>query len=155
MARGPGALVVAGLIAINPATAAKGPQVWLNPGMFSHHFEAGRDYREKNYGAGIDLFFTPRHGVLAGNFINSNDERSRYAGYHWRPWQRQPAGVGFSAGLAFVLIDGYSDTRDGKAFPVVLPTLSAEYGVLGAHLILIPHPTHSSALALQLRLRVW
>ena len=54
-----------------------------------------------------------------------------------------------------MLIDGYSDTRDGKAFPVVLPTLSAEYGVLGAHLIFIPHPTHASALALQLRLRVW
>jgi hypothetical protein len=140
-----------------PAAAAgqSGPQVWLNPGMFSHHFRDDQDYREKNYGAGIELFITPRHGFLAGSFLNSNDERSRYVGYHWRPWQRQAAGIDFSGGLAFALIDGYSNTRDGKTFAVVLPALSAEYGVLGAHLIFIPHPKNASALALQLRLRVW
>jgi hypothetical protein len=55
----------------------------------------------------------------------------------------------------FSLIDGYSDVRDGKTFPIVLPTASVEYGALGASLIFLPHPEHSSAIALQLRLRVW
>lgn len=37
------------------------------------------------------------------------------------------------------MIDGYSDVRDGGTFPIALPALSAEYRVLGVHLIFIPH----------------
>ena len=148
------------LLALTLATGAAGaaethPQVWLNAGMLSHHFKDAGQYREENYGFGVEVFLTPRHGLLAGNSINSNDERSRYAGYHWRPWQQDRAGLHISGGLAFALIDGYSNTREGRTFPVVLPTLSVEYKLLGAHLIFIPHPKNSSALALQLRLRVW
>lgn len=149
------ALVAAGIVALTPAARADNLQVWVNPGTFSHHFERDQNYREKNYGVGGEVFITPRHGLLACSFINSNDERSRYAGYHWRPLQLESGGITFSAGLAFALIDGYSNTRRGRAFPVVVPTLSTEYGVLGAHLIFAPHPKNSSALALQLRLRVW
>ncbi len=142
-----------------PAAAAEpeepGLQVWINPGMFSRHTKQDRDYREDNYGLGIDVFFTPRHGVLAGSFLNSNDERSHYLGYHWRPLQLPIGRLRLSAGLAFALIDGYSDVRDGKAFPIMLPALSTEYRRIGAHLIFIPHPKHASAIALQVRLRVW
>ena len=154
---GRAALLAAGLFAIAPVAAAAkdGVAVWLNPGMFSYHLNDDREYREKNWGFGIEVFFTPRHGLLGGSFLNSNDERSRYLGYHWRPLQLGSENLRFSAGVAFALVDGYSDVRGGKTFPALLPTLSAEYRILGAHLILVPHRGHSSALALQLRLRVW
>jgi Antimicrobial peptide resistance and lipid A acylation protein PagP len=152
------ALVLAAIFSI--AAPAAEPEesrlrIWVNPGMFSDHEKDDRDYREKNYGIGAEAFFTPRHGLIAGTFMNSNDERSRYLGYHWRPLQLAFSHLRFSGGLAFALIDGYSDVRDGGTFPIALPALSAEYRILGVHLIFIPHPEHSSALALQLRLRVW
>jgi hypothetical protein len=151
------AFLAAGIFALTPAAAADGldPHVWLNPGVFSHHFKDDRDYREKNYGVGFELFLTPRHGLVGGSFMNSNDERSRYVGYHWRPLQLAFGRLRFGAGLVLSLIDGYSDVRDGKVFPIIVPTASVEYRALGANLIFVPHTEHSSALALQLRLRVW
>ena len=59
------------------------------------------------------------------------------------------------AGLILAMIDGYSNTNHGNWFPVVFPSLSAQYGIFGANLIFIPNSTNGSALALQLRLRVW
>ncbi|HEX6267731.1 MAG TPA: hypothetical protein VFZ81_12650 [Burkholderiales bacterium] len=152
------ALVAAGMLALTSAGAADGdfdPHVWLNPGVFSHHFKEDREYREKNYGLGVEVFLTHRHGLIAGSFMNSNDERSRYVGYHWRPLQLAFDRLRFSGGLVVSLIDGYSDVRDGKTFPLVVPALSAEYRALGAHVIFAPRRERSSALALQLRLRVW
>jgi hypothetical protein len=151
------ALAVAGVFVMTPAYAADPDriEIWLNPGSFSYHLKQDRDYREENYGFGVEAFITPRHGLLAGTYINSNDERSRYVGYHWRPLLLPVGRLRLSAGLAFALIDGYSDVRDGKVFPIVLPALSAEYRFLGAHLSFLPHPNRTSALALQVRLRVW
>lgn len=151
------AALAAAILAVVPAAAAddESVEVWLNPGMLSYHFTDDRDYREDNYGLGVEVFITPRHGVVAGSLLNSNDERSKYIGYHWRPLQLTHQRWRFGAGLVFSLIDGYSDVRDGKTFPIVLPTASVEYGPLGASLIFLPHPEHSSAIALQLRLRVW
>jgi hypothetical protein len=57
--------------------------------------------------------------------------------------------------LAFGFMDGYSNTNDGHWFPVVIPSLSAEYRRLGVNLLLAPNPRNGTALALQLRLRVW
>lgn len=151
------ALLLAATLAMSPVAGAQEERatVWINAGSLSHHFKDSRQYREENYGFGVEVFLNPRHGLIAGSLINSNDERSRYAGYHWRPWQRERAGLRISGGLVFALIDGYSNTRDGKVFPVAVPALSAEYRALGAHLVFVPHPKNSSALALQLRLRVW
>jgi hypothetical protein len=129
-------------------------KVWLNPGVYSHHFKEA-DHREDNYGFGAEVFVVPQHGLVAGSFINSNRERSRYGGYHWRPWHWKPAGVNLSSGFVFALIDGYSNANQGDWFPAVLPVLSAEYGPYGANLSFIPHPRNGSALALQLRLQVW
>jgi hypothetical protein len=130
------------------------PRVWLNPGFFTHHFRRG-DFRGDNYGLGVEVAFSARHAGLAGSFINSDRERSRYAGYHWRPWHRQAGPVHFSAGLVVGLVDGYSSTNDGGWFPAALPVVSAEYGIAGANLAFIPHPKNGAALALQLKLRIW
>jgi hypothetical protein len=136
------------------ALAEDSVQVWLDPGFFSYHFSDG-DFRQDNYGVGVGVFIAPEHGFLAGTFLNSNDERSHYAAYHWRPWGRTTGDLSVRAGFAFGAIDGYSNTNNGGWFPVILPALSAEYGHFGANLIFAPHPKNGTALALQLRLRVW
>jgi hypothetical protein len=143
------------LATCNAALAAEPTKVWLNPGVYSHHLKRDQDYREDNYGLGAEVFVSREHGFLAGNFINSNYERSNYAGYHWRPWQWKPGGVNVGGGLVFAMIDGYSNTNNGKWFPAVLPALSAEYGPYGANLTFIPNSKNGSAVALQFRLQVW
>ena len=148
-------MLLAGLLATGVALAQEhATKIWLNPGVYSHHFKPG-DYREDNYGFGAEVFLAPQHGMLAGTFLNSNYERSRYAGYHWRPWHWKPAGVNLSGGLVFAMIDGYSNTHHGNWFPAVLPALSAEYGNYGANLTFIPNSSNGAALALQLKLQVW
>jgi hypothetical protein len=129
------------------------PRIWLNPGLFSHHFRDG-DFRQENYGFGVEVAHL-QHTFLAGSFVNSDRERSRYAGYFWRPWRWQYAGWEFGAGAVFALVDGYSTTNAGNWFPAASPALSAEYGFFGANLAFIPHPRNGAALALQLKLRVW
>ena len=136
------------------ADSGEGIQVWLNPGMYSHHFRDG-DYREDNSGIGAEVIVAPEHSIIAGSFINSDRERSRYGGYHWRPWRWASAGLNLSTGLVFALIDGYSNTNQGDWFPVALPALSAEYGHFGANLIFVPISKNGAVLALQLKLRVW
>ena len=136
--------------------ASPGVEVWLDPGLFSLHLKRNQDFREDNTGFGIGVFPTPEHGFLAGSFINSDRERSHYAAWHWRPWQwARTAPLRISAGLIVGLIDGYSNTNAGNAFPLALPVVSAEYGPIGANLSFIPHPQNGAAIALQLRLRVW
>ena len=150
---------LAGVLALcSSAVAAQdhAVQVWLDPGFFSYHFRDHEQYRQDNYGFGVGVFMAPEHGFIAGTFLNSNDERSRYAAYHWRPlvWG-DPAGLNTRAGLAIGLIDGYSNTNDGDWFPVILPTLSVEYRYFGVNFSIAPHPKNGTAIALQLRFRVW
>jgi hypothetical protein len=64
-------------------------------------------------------------------------------------------GLDVGAGLILGMIDGYSNTNHGDWFAVLFPSLSAQYGIFGANLIFIPNSRNGSALALQLRLRVW
>ena len=148
-------IALASLLACSSAALAREPvQVWLDPGFLSYHFSEG-NYRQDNYGLGVGVFVSPEHGFIAGTFLNSNDERSHYGAYHWRPWLWNPAGIDVRAGLVLGLIDGYSNTNNGHWFPIILPTLSAEYGRFGVNFSFVPHPNNGSALALQLRFRVW
>ena len=54
------------------------PQVWLNPGFMSRHFNRDKGYREDNPGLGAEVVINPDHTLLAGSFINSDRARSRY-----------------------------------------------------------------------------
>jgi len=147
---------LAALLATPALALAQGaaPKVWLNPGLLSHHFR-DQDFRQDNYGAGVEVALASGHAVMGGSFINSDRERSRYAGYYWRPWHWQHRGVEMGAGAIFALIDGYSTVNSGDWFPAAIPALSAEYGIFGANVAFIPHPKNGAALALQLKLRVW
>jgi hypothetical protein len=156
MLRAAFACLLACLFAWRPcvALAKESVQVWLDPGFFSYHFEEG-NYRQDNYGLGVGVFVAPEHGFIAGTFLNSDDERSRYAAYHWRPWHWNYGELVVRAGFAVGLIDGYSNTNAGDWFPIILPILTAEYGYFGVNLSIAPHPENGTAIALQLRLRVW
>src|SRR4051812_40487156 len=88
------------------------PRLWVNPGLFSYHFDRDKDYREKNWGLGAEYVFQRNHAAMIGTYINSENERSRYVGYQWRPLHWQPAGVELSAGVAVSLINGYPSMND-------------------------------------------
>ena len=132
------------------------PQVWLNPGFLSYHADRETDFRENNVGLGVEAVLAPDHGFFAGNFINSQNFRSRYAMYQWRPLHWQPYGVNTSAGLIAGAIDGYPDYRDGGWYLGALPMLFFEGKRFGLNFTVVPARTADNRLvAIQLKLRVW
>ena len=137
--------------------ATESPQVWLNAGTLSYHFDRSEDFREDNIGFGAGVWLAERHAAMAGTFINSDGARSHYAAYQWRPLRWHAGDVWFGAGLTVGGFDGYPRYRDGAWFPAVLPALSIEWGRIGANLYIVPTiPDRlDGALSLQLKLRVW
>ena len=132
-------------------------QVWLNPGIYSLHFDRDKDLRDDNVGFGVEAVFAPRHAVGAGTFINSNRERSRYVAYAWRPLRWHVRGVDVLAGVIVGAFDGYPRYRDGGWFVAPLPLVAVEGRRLGLNLSLIPtvRDRLDGAIAIQVKLRVW
>lgn len=133
------------------------PQVWLNPGLYSMHFNRNKDFRENNIGFGAEVMLTDDHVLMAGSFINSDRQRSHYGLYQWRPLHWQVYGVKVGAGIAAGAFDGYPKYKDGGWFPAALPLLSVEGERFGANFALIPNIPNrmSGAVAIQVKLRVW
>jgi hypothetical protein len=133
------------------------PRVWLNPGVFSHHFDRSGDFREDNIGLGAEMLLTPVHGFMAGTFINSDRTRTRYGAYEWRPLRWRPGNIDVSAGVAVGAFDGYPRYRDGAWFLVPMPLLAIEGRRLGVNLSVVPtlKDRVNGAFLLQLKLRVW
>ena len=132
-------------------------QVWLNPGIYSLHFDCDKDLREDNVGFGVEAVLTPRHSAGVGTFINSNSERSRYVAYAWRPLQWHVGSVDVRAGVIVGAFDGYPRYRDGGWFVAPLPLVAVEGRRLGVNLSLIPtiRDRLDGAIAIQVKLRVW
>jgi hypothetical protein len=139
-----------------PAKAQESaPQVWVNGGLLSYHFNRNNDYREKNWGLGAEAVLALDHAVILGTYLNSENRRSDYLGYQWRPLHWQPLGVDVSAGVALSLIDGYPTMNNGGWFLAPLPVLAIEGKRIGVNLILVPNFNRGAALAAQLKLKVW
>ena len=132
-------------------------QVWLNPGFFSWHFDRSKDFREDNWGVGAEVVLTPDHAVMAGNYINSDRQRSRYAAYQWRPLHWRLYDIDVSAGIAVGVFDGYPKINDGGWFAALLPLLAVEGRRLGANISIVPTIKDElhGAVVLQIKLRVW
>jgi hypothetical protein len=141
----------------DPAAAQTWPQVWLNPGIYSQHFDSDKGLRNNNIGFGAEVMLTNNHVLLAGSFVNSNRARTHYAGYEWRPLHWRVAGVDVGAGIIVGAFDGYPGYRDGAWFLAPMPMLSVEGRWLGANFGLIPtiENRFDGALAVQVKLRVW
>ena len=150
-----GALLAAGAAAAEPA-AAPAAQWWLNPGFYSWHFDRDADLREDNTGFGVEFVPAERHAWMAGSFINSTRDRTRYAGYQWRALRWEFGGLAVRAGVALAVLDGYPRMRDGGAFVAALPLLAIEGRTFGANLTVIPSlgDRVQGAVAIQLKLRV-
>jgi hypothetical protein len=147
-------LLVALCVAID---AQADPQVWVNPGIYSLHFDRDKDLRDDNIGLGVELVMAPEHAASAGTFINSNRARSRYLAYAWRPLRWELRGVDVALGVVAGAFDGYPNYRDGGWFVAPLPLLAVEGRRLGVNLSVIPtiRDRLDGALAIQLKLRVW
>jgi hypothetical protein len=132
-------------------------QVWLNPGFFSWHFDRTQDFRHDNWGVGVEVVLAPDHAVMAGNYINSDEERSRYAAYQWRPLHWRPYDIDISAGIALSVLDGYPRMNNGGWFMALLPLLAVEGKRVGVNFSVVPtiKDKVDGAVVLQIKLRVW
>lgn len=133
------------------------PQVWLNPGIYSQHFDSSKGLRNNNIGFGAEVLLADDHLLMAGSFINSNRARSHYGAYEWRPLHWQLAGLNVGAGIAVGAFDGYPNYRSGGWFVAPLPLLSIEGKTFGANITVIPTVANrfDGAIAVQLKMRVW
>lgn len=133
------------------------PEVWLNPGIYSLHFDSSKDLRNNNSGVGVEVKVAEDHRVLAGTFINSNSRRSHYGGYQWLPLHWQWKGIQIGTGVVVGAFDGYPNYRNGGWFIAPVPVLSIEGTTFGVNLTLIPtvEDRFDGALAFQFKVKVW
>ncbi len=154
------AVVVIAAIALTRSaiSAEYSPQVWINPGLYSYHFERNKNFRDNNVGAGVEVLLAKNHGVMAGTFINSDRARSRYVAYQWRPLHWEPfESFSVIAGVVLGAFDGYPRMRNGDWFVAPLPLLAVEGKRFGANFTVVPKygDRLHGAVAIQLKLKVW
>jgi hypothetical protein len=139
------------------APAASSPwdaqSLWLNPGVFSEHFDHSFGFRQDNWGFGAQLNLPNDIAVLGGEFLNSDNRRSHDIGLLWQPVALGPFKIGAVAGA----FDGYPHYRNGAWFPAILPMVSTSYGIVGANFSIVPNLGNRlhGAFVIQLLLRVW
>jgi len=131
-------------------------QIWLSPGVYARHFDRDKGLRDANPGLGLEVAWAPDHAALAGTYINSNDARTRYAAYAWRPLHARVAGLDLGAGIIVSALDGYPKYRNGGWFVAPLPLVSLEGRRFGVNLSVVPTlPGRTDgALAFQFKLRL-
>ena len=132
-------------------------QFWINPGIYSIHFDRDKNLRDNNIGLGAEARFANDHGAMAGTFINSNRLRSNYAAYLWRPMHWRIADLEVSAGIVAGAFDGYPNYRNGAWFAAAMPLLSVEGTRFGANFSIVPTYANrlDGAFAIQLKFRIW
>ena len=138
------------------ATEKVFPRLWLNPGIYSQHFDSSKGLRNDNVGFGAELALAKEHSLMGGSYINSNRQRTRYGAYLWRPLHWEVSGLDVGLGALVGAFDGYPSYRKGGWFIAPLPVLSIEGNRLGANISLIPTVANrfDGALSIQLKLRV-
>jgi hypothetical protein len=133
------------------APSAEQPQIWINVGGFSRHFDRGSRYNENNFGFGIEWRRSPQVAVMAGVYDNSLGKPSQYAAINWQPWQIGPVKLGAAVGL----LNGYPAIERGGTFFAALPMASIEGRRFGINLGLIPSIGNvDGAVLLQFKLRI-
>jgi hypothetical protein len=158
--------VTLALIAFGTAPDASAAEV-CSDGLYadamigSYHVHPKKHFDQFNPGIGAECWISPQWAVTGGYFRNSLSAPSFYGGGVWAP---EFAHWGFVR-LAAIggVISGYDYGKwgfghDHNAGPVLAPLIMAEYGRVGANIILIP-PIPSSdlpfTLGFQLRIRFW
>lgn len=133
------------------APAATSPEVWINIGGFSRHFDRSSQYNEKNFGFGIEWRHSAEVAVMAGVYDNSLGKPSQYAAVNWQPWQIGPVKLGAALGV----LNGYPGIERGGTFFAALPMASIEGKRFGINLGLIPSMKNvDGAVLLQFKIRL-
>lgn len=138
-----------------------GNGLWADAMIGSYHVHPKKHFDQFNPGIGSECWVSPQWAVTGGYFRNSLSAPSFYGGGVWSPefvhWDYVRLAV--MGGV----ISGYDYGKwgfghDHKVGPVAAPLIMAEYGRIGANIILIP-PIPSSdlpfTLGFQLRVRFW
>ena len=128
-------------------------ELWINPGMYSYHFQKDQNLNNNNWGIGLEYRFNSVASVTLGNFKNSDNGHSSYAGIYYQPIAIGPLKVGVVAGG----FNGYQSTNNGGWFPALLPALTIEEGRFGANIFFIPtvgDKVHG-AISLQLKIKLY
>ena len=128
-------------------------ELWLNPGMYSYHFQQNKGLNSNNFGLGAEYRYSTVSSITAGTFRNSDRQSSRYVGWYWQPLAAGHARLGASIGV----INGYPKMRNGGWFPALIPTASIEYGRAGINLMFIPGYKDRlyGALSFQIKFKVY
>jgi hypothetical protein len=128
-------------------------ELWINPGMYSYHFQKDQNLNNNNWGVGLEYRFNTVASVTLGNFKNSDNGHSSYAGIYYQPIAIGPIRLGVVAGG----FNGYQSTNNGGWFPAVLPALTIEDGIFGANIFFIPtlgDRVHG-AISLQIKVKLY
>ena len=104
-------------------------------------------------GVGLEYRFNSVASATIGNFKNSDNDRSSYAGIYYQPIAIGPVKLGLVAGG----FNGYQSTNNGGWFPAVLPAITIEEGRFGANIFFIPTVGDkvNGAISLQLKVKLY
>lgn len=132
----------------------RGADLWVTPGILSHHFDRSAGMRDSNPGFGLQWDLARDWSLMAGRYVNSNDASTRYVGAFWWPLH---FGESWRAGLAGGLFDGYRSERNGGWFPAAMPVLGWQGRWVGLNLTAIPkvRGPMSSVVSAQVLVRFW
>jgi hypothetical protein len=128
-------------------------ELWINPGMYSYHFQKDQNLNNNNWGVGLEYRFNSVASATVGNFKNSDNGHSSYVGVYYQPIAIGPIKLGVVAGG----FNGYQSTNNGGWFPAVLPAITVEEGRFGANVFFIPtvgDRVHG-AISLQLKVKIY
>lgn len=135
-----------------PAGEGFKPEVWVNIGGFSRHFDRKANYNESNLGFGIEWRRTPEVAIMAGVYDNSVGKPSQYAAVNWQPWQIGPVKLGAALGV----LNGYPALNRGGTFFAALPMATIEGQRFGVNVGLIPSIGNvDGALLVQLKMKLY
>lgn len=152
-------LTLLSLLVCGAAQAREPPQWWGNLNLASTHFGGedeflgpGESFNEFNPGIGVEVQWQPRHAIAAGYFLNSVDENSLYALYHYTPLQ---LGRFVRVGGMLGVVTGYPGYNDGGIAPGGGFIAKIEGRRVGANLIFLPEISGvtPNTLGLQFKLR--
>lgn len=124
---------------------------WLQTGFMSYHLDRQqtheRNFREQNYGIGLEHKLSENSSLSVGYYRNSIDKDSFYAAYAYQPLKAGPVKIGAMAGV----VTGYP-LNNGGPIPMVLPLASIEGKRMGVNLTYVPKLKDvSSVVALQFK----
>ena len=149
------AVLAVAALAFLEISESRGADTWITASVASYHSlerDGDRPYNQNNWGLGIEYRVRPTVALTAGEYRNSFDDRSRYAGAIWTPLSWGITRFGLVGGV----IDGYQGRNDGHFAPIVVPTMMFEDKRLGANVIVGPNVGKGGiVIGLQLKVKVF